>query len=217
MGMTALKIWRLIVPGVLILILILFVIQESFTDLAKTFTSFQSNDIVYTIIVVAVGVLYYILNIRKLLWNTYLNRVQNNIKNTLLSAYEQPLSTQQKAHLIEGRKLMIIFYHFIDNDKSLLEKAKRVRFNGLIWTSVIDLTIISVCGSLIFWVKFIIEANYYYLAMALILIILALVSFGLIQLTTRHHLSLSNEQLEIICQSYKTQLEDKINELLQNQ
>jgi len=214
MGMTALKIWRLIIPGILILILLLFVIQESFTDLTKTFTSFQSNDIAYTILVIAVGVFYYILNIRKLLWNPYLNRVQINIKNTLLSAYKKPLNKQQKAYLIEGRKLMIIFYHFIDNDKSLLEKAKRVRFNGLIWTSMIDLTIISSCGSLIFWVKLIIERHFYYLAMALILIILALVSFGLIQLTTRHHLSLSNEQLEIICQSYKTQLEDKINELL---
>lgn len=217
MGLTALKKWRLIVPGILIIILVLFIIQKSFSDFAETFISVQWNDIVYTILAIAIGVFYSILNIRKLLWNPYLNRVQTNIKDTLLSAYKQPLSNQQKAYLTEGRKLMIIFYHFIDNDKSLLEKAKRVRFNGLEWTSTIDLTIISFCGSLIFWVKLIIETNSYYLTMALILTILALVSFGLIQLTTRRHLSLSNEQLEIICQSYKQQLEDKINELLQNQ
>jgi len=217
MGLTALKKWRLIVPGILIIILVLFIIQKSFSDFAETFISVQWNDIVYTILAIAIGVFYSILNIRKLLWNPYLNRVQINIKNTLLSAYKQPLSKQQQAYLVDGRKLMIIFYNFIDNDNSLKEKAKRVRFNGLKWTSMIDLVIISFCGSLIFWVKLIIETNFYYLAMALILITLALVSFGLIQLTTRDHLSLSNEQLEIICQSYKTQLEDKINELLQNQ
>lgn len=214
MGMSGLKKWRLVVPGILIIIAVLFIIQESFSDFAQTYVSKPWNDITYTILAIAIGVFYSILNVRKILWNPYLNRVQTNIKNTLIRAYDQPLSAQQRAYLVEGRRLMIIFYYFIDNDNSLLEKAKRVRFNGLQWTSTIDLTIISSCGALIFWVKLIIETNAYYLTMALILTILTLVSFGLIQLTTRRHLSLSNEQLEIISQSYKQQLEDKINELL---
>ena len=217
MGMTALKIWRLIIPGIFILLLLLSVIQESFSELTITFTNFQLKDTIYTILVIAFGGLYYILHIRNLLWNPYLNRVQNNIKDTLLNPYKQQLNKQQENYLRDGRKLMHIFYHFIDNDNSLLEKAKRVRFNGLIWTSTIDLTIIAACGSLLFWVKFIIETNSYNLWMALMLLILALVSFGLIQLTTKHHLSLSNEQLEIICQSYRPKLEKEVYELLQNQ
>jgi len=214
MGITALKTWRLIIPGILILLLLLFAIQESFSGLTKTFTNFQPKDTIYTILVLAFGGLYYILKIRNILWNPYLNRVKNNIKDTLLSPFKQQLDKKQEDYLRDGRKLMIIFYHFIDNDNSLLEKAKRVRFNGLIWTSTIDLTIIAAFGSLLFWAKFIIEKNSYNLWGALICLALALVSFGLIQLTTKHHISLSNEQLEIICQSYKQQLKDKLYELL---
>jgi hypothetical protein len=112
---------------------------------------------------------------------------------------------------------MHIFYHFVDNDRSLSEKANRVRFNGLIWTSTVDLTIIAAFGSLIFWVKLIIERTSYDLWMAVILLVLSLFSFGLIQLTTKRHISLSNEQLDIICDLYRPELKEKMYELLKNQ
>ena len=213
MSVEALKRWRLIIPGILIVLLVLFAIQESFSE----FTNFQLKDTIYIIVVIAVGVLYYILNIRNLLWKPYFNRVQNNIKDTLLSPFEKQLDKQQEDYLRDGQRLLIIFWHFIDNDNSLVEKAKIVRFNGLIWTSTVDLTIIAACGSLLFWAKLIIVTNSYNLWMAVILLVLALVSFGFIQLMTKRHISLSNEQLETICQSYKPELERKVHELLQNQ
>jgi hypothetical protein len=52
--------------------------------------------------------------------------------------------------------------------------------------------------------------------MALVLIVLSLVFFGLIQLTTKRQIALSNEQLETILQSYKAELKNKIYGLLQN-
>ena len=103
MGMSGLKKWRLVVPGILIIIAVLFIIQESFSDFAQTYVSKPWNDITYTILAIAIGVLYSILNVRKILWNPYLNRVQTNIKNTLIRAYDQPLSAQQRAYLAEGR------------------------------------------------------------------------------------------------------------------
>ena len=217
MGMGALKYWRLVIPGIMVLILILFIVQDSFSELTKAFSDFQLKDTIYTIVVVAIGAFYYVLHIRNLLWNPYRNRVNSNIKERLISSCGIQISEQQSAYLKDGRILMDVFYHFIDNDNSLLEKAKRVRFNGLIWTSVVDLTIIAVVGSLLFWIKYFIETNSYNLWMALILLILAIVSFGLIQLATKHHLSLSNEQLDIICSSYRPELENKVNEKLSNQ
>ncbi len=214
MGMTSLKYLRLLIPGIMVFILILFIVQDSFSELSTAFANFQLKDTIYTIVVVAIGALYYILDIRYLLWKPYLNRVNNNIKDQLLNSYRLKLSEQQKANLRDSRKLMDAFYYIIGKDNSLLEKAKRVRFNGLIWTSTIDFTIIAAIGSLLFWVKIIIEINSYYLWMALILLISALVSFGFIQLTTKRHLSLSNEQLEIICSKYRTELEKEVNERL---
>jgi len=216
MSLEALNKWRLIIPGIFLLLLVLFAIQDSFSELTKTFTNFQLKYTIYIIVFIAAGVLYYILNIRDLLWKPYLDRVQNNIKDTLLRPFKKQLDKQQEDYLRDGLKLMIIFWHFIDNDNSLLEKAKRVRFNGLIWTSTIDLTIIAACGSLLFWVKLVIVRNSYNLWMAIIFLVLALVSFVFIQLTTKRHISLSDEQLETICQSYRPQLEGKVHELLQN-
>lgn len=220
MSMTTLKFFRLLVPGVLIFCLLVIAIQGDFHELIKLttdFSNFQSKDTIWMLIFIVIGVIYYILNIRDLLWNPYHKRVQNNIKDTLISPFKQQLSKQQIDYLKDGRKLMNVFYHFIDNDKSLAQKANRVRFNGLIWTSTIDLTIIATIGSLAFWFKLIFETSSYNLWMAIILLIIALISFGLIQLTTKRHILLSNEQLEIICQLHKENLQGKINELLQNQ
>lgn len=216
MSMNTLKYLRLFVPGILVFIIFILAIQESFdelVELTKTFSNLQLKGGIYIAIFIVLGAIYYIFNIRDLLWNPYHKRVQNNIKDTLIYPFRQELNEQQKDDLKEGRKLMNVFYYFIDNDNSLAQKANRVRFNGLIWTSTIDLTIIAVIGSLIFWFKLIFERNSYNLWMAVILLIVALICVGLTQLTTRRHISLSNEQLEIICQLHKEKLHEKINEL----
>lgn len=220
MSMTTLKFFRLLVPGILIVILLLIVIQDNLHELiefTKAFSNLQLKDTIFVAVFIGIGAIYYIINIRDLLWNPYHKRVQNNIKNTLISPFMQQFNKQQIDYLKDGRKLMNVFYHFIDTDNSLTQKANRVRFNGLIWTSTIDLTIIATIGSLAFWSKLIFEISSYNLWMAIILLIIALISFGLIQLTTKRHISLSNEQLEIICQLHKEKLQEKINELLQNQ
>lgn len=219
MSMKTLKVWRLLIPGILIVVLFLFIIPDNLDELSKlteTFTNFQFLDKIFGGAAVAIGAIYYILNIRNLLWNRYHKQVQDNIKNTLISPFKHQFSRQQENYLKDGRKLMHIFYYFIDNDKSSSEKAKRVRFNGLIWTSTVDFTIIAAVYSSIFWVKFIIEKGSYNLVMAIILLVLSLVSYHCIKLTTQKHISLSNEQLEIICQLYKPKLKVKLDEVLQN-
>jgi len=217
--MNTLKFFRLLVPGVLIVILFVLVIQDNLQELiefTKAFSNLQLKDTIFVGVFIVIGAIYYIFNVRDLLWNPYHKRVQNNIKNTLISPFNQEVNEQQREYLKGDRKLMNVFYYFIDNDNSLAEKAKRVRFNGLIWTSTIDLTIIAAIGSLVFWFKLIFEKSSYNFWMAMILLITAIIAFGFIQLTTKRHISLSNEQLEIICQLHRTKLKEKIDELLQN-
>lgn len=217
MSMVTLKYWRLLVPGILLILLFRVVIQDNFSDISKAFTSFQWEDSPSLGLSIIIGALYYIFKIRDPLWNPYHKRVQNNIKDTLIIPLISELDEQQRIYLKDGRKLMNVFYYFVDNDKSLSEKANRVRFNGLFWTSTVDLTIITAFGSLIFWVRLIIETDLFYLWMALILAGLSVASYGLIKLTTKRHISLSNEQLEIILQSHKPALKSRIYDLLGNQ
>ena len=220
MSITTLKFFRLLIPGILIVVLFLIFMTDNRHELiefTKVFSNFQLQDTIFVAVFLSIGAIYYILHIRNLLWNPYFKRVQNNIKNTLISPLGQEVNEEQKNYLKDGNKLMIVFYYFIDNDNSLAEKANRVRFNGLIWTSTIDLTIIAAFGSLILWGKLAFENTSYNIWMGIILFIIALISLGLIQLTTRHHISLSNEQLESICQAYETELKEKIYGLLQNQ
>lgn len=223
MEMGTLKFFRLLVPGILIFLLIILFLQNDFHELSqftRFFSDFQVMDTLYTVIFAFVGVLYYLLGIRNLLLKPYHERVQNNIKDKLISPFLGQLNKEQIAYLKQARRLMNIFYHFIDSDSSLTEKAKRVRFNGLIWTSTVDLTIISVLGASGFWIRLILETTQYNLVMAGSLSALVLISFGLIQLSTKRHLSLSDDQLEMICQKYKDEkdeLDRMINEVLQTQ
>jgi hypothetical protein len=83
MSIRTLKVGRLLIPGVLIIVLFLFVIQDNFdqlSELTKAFGNLQLEDTLIMGVVIVIGALYYILNIRNLLWNPYLMRVQNNIK-----------------------------------------------------------------------------------------------------------------------------------------
>jgi hypothetical protein len=188
---------------------------SSLLQLTKSFAEFQFSNTPYMLIVIIFGALYYILNIRDLLWNPYHERIKNNIKDTLIGPFKD-FNQKQISFLKEGRRLMYVFYYFVDNDNSLIQKAKRVRFNGLMWTSTIDLTIMATIGSFMFWFKVILERSSYDLIMAVGLLLVALISFGLIEVATRRHISLSNEQLEIICELHKEELQKRINELLQN-
>lgn len=188
---------------------------DEFKNISRIWTDFKTKDTLYIAIFFIIGAIYYICNIRNILWRPFLKKVQNNIKNKLLNPFKENLTSDQIKELKKDRKLMHIFYNFVDSDTSLTEKAKRVRFNGLIWTSTIDLAIISILGSIFFFMKLIFIKSNYDLIVALLLLLLSIISFVLIILTTKRHISLSNVQLDFICHIYKHQLNQKINESLQ--
>jgi len=67
MEMGTLKFFRLLVPGILIFLLIILVLQDDFSELSylvRVFSDFQVKDTRYTVVFVVIGVLYYILGIR---------------------------------------------------------------------------------------------------------------------------------------------------------
>jgi len=178
-------------------------------DLASLLDRFKSIQILGdSVAVVVLGALYRILDLRRFASRKSLRRVNNNIKDKLLDpCLKDSLISAAAGNLREGRALMHVFYKFIDRDPTLQEKAKRVRFNGLFWSSVADLTTIGAFGALTYWFAFMFTDRFHHLVMELGLGFVFLVAhFLLMPLVTRHHLDLSNEQLEFIVQNSRSEL-----------
>jgi len=111
---------------------------------------------------------------------------------------------------------MNIFYSFVDNDESLKQKSKVVMFNGLIWSSFIDLCILSCLAALSYSILSIFTSKSHYIILADLLFCFCFLSLICTSLLTRKHKTLSNEQLDIIAQTKKNEVELKIKEAIDN-
>ncbi len=219
MELKMLKRLRLLIPGILFLILILLFFIKDLYDVITSHLEFYNyfgkfENYIFIILIIFIGLLYYVFDIRYIIWKKHLELVRNNIKDKLLEPFRNNYSTDEINSLKKGRQLINIFYHFIDKDPSLKERAMSVRFNGFIWTSFIDLQIISFLGFIIFLIIFMIVKLNYYLYIAIALFFLSLISPVFINRLTKKHMLLGNKQLEMIHQSYKNELEQEINDLL---
>jgi Flp pilus assembly protein TadB len=118
-----------------------------------------------------------------------------------------------KDRLLKERTLMHVFYHFVDNDESLKDKAKDVRLNGLIWSSIADVIVISAVMLVLYVVGWFTLGRGHYLVMILVLVIAIIVGKVFLPKITRRHISLSDEQLEMIRLKYKPELRQKIHDV----
>jgi hypothetical protein len=218
MEYSALSFFRILIPGIMLFLFFMLLLTNDFNEIGNIsilIRDFKLKDTFYIVVFLIVGAIYYIFKIRNILWKPFYIKVQNNIKNKLLSPVIDKLTAAQKKKLKEKRKLINIFYHFVDLDASLKEKAKRIRFNGLIWSSCVDLSTISSLTAIAFLIKYLITGTKYNIIVFLFLILLAVTAILFIVILTNRHISLSNEQLDMICQIYKRQLEEKIFEQLE--
>lgn len=213
MGIKQLKTFRIIVPGLLVLLLIVFLQQDDF-NIIENIKEIQFKDGLYLIVVLIFGAIYYLLRFRSILWRFFNGRIQNNIRKKMISPFAKDYTEEEIDKINEKGKLMNAFYKIIDNDESLKEKSNNVRLNGLIWTSAMDMAIISALGAVVSWIMFFIQRHEYNSTLAWYLIIIAIISVILVEIATRRHISLSNEQLEMICQVHKDELKERLNECL---
>ena len=219
MNKETLKKWRLFIPGIIIFFLILLGLTNSKEELFaihKIFKTLEWNDSIYLGLVFIFGVIYYTLDIRWLVWHPFNAQIQENIKDKILNISKLKLLSSQWFNLKKDRVLMNIFYSFVDNDASLKEKSKVVMFNGLIWSSFIDLSILSCLAGLSYSILSIFTSKSHYVILAVILFCLCFLSLICTFLLTRRQKILSNEQLEIIAQTKKNEIELKIQEAIDN-
>jgi len=199
MNKEMLKTFRLIIPGILIVLFLLPIYQRelSIESLNKIKIIFDSRIII--ILGIVIGTLYYILNFRSWFFSKPVKKINDNIKYKLLKMCDNnPLILNKNKSLTTGRTLMIIFYRIIDNDESLKDIAKSVRLNGLIWSSIADVKATSLIVSFIYLILSWMSFKWLYFICGLALITTHIIAFFLMSLVTQKQLSLSNEQLENI-------------------
>jgi len=209
------------IPGIMFIISFLPLFLKDLT-LQSLGTSLKSIDgLQYLIIIFTFGAIYYIvdyiLGLQKYFFQKSRDKINDNIKNKLIKICNnvpEVLIVENK--LRKDRTLMHIFYHFIDNDESLKDKANGVRLNGLILSSLSDLAIISLLMIVIYFHFFIYFHNAKYLVLIAIALFAFLVSRLPIPKITEKHINMSNEQLEFIELIYRKDLQQKLKDISKN-
>jgi len=217
MELSTLKTYRKVVPGATIILFLvpayLFFIHPVFKidEIAKfAIGGFGA------VLAVIIGTCFSILNIRSLRIKKTHAEIITNIKNKLIeNGLTRTVDAEEKKRVIEGRRLIDVFYHFIDNDESLKEKSKLVRDNGLIWTSTADVAILGCFFTWLYFLLIIFFGAEPWLARGGLLIGFIGLLSGLIfhPLSVKKHIALGNEQLEFIFTNHKKELQKKINGL----
>jgi hypothetical protein len=199
---------RLLIPGILVIVFSIPLFQKtlSLELITNNIELYKKAGIVAVL-----GCIYYIFGIQKLAFSKPLKRINDNIKNKLIQISGLKVDKCQADLLTSDESLMHVFYHFIDNDKSLTEKAKSVRLNGLIWRSLADVKILSILFSVIYmvhnWIFYTLQSM---IAGVICIIIFTLVNYIFLPLTTKKHLSLSNEQIDFMAIYYGDDIKSKI-------
>jgi len=140
MDLNTLKKTRLLYPGFLTIVLAIVWLLENdnskMKDLVLNSVRLRFETVV-SVLILLVGVVYYALGIRSIIWKPAMKKVTDNINRRLLSiAGLEPsiqLSRSQKSSLENS-----VFYHFIDNDQSLTIKSANIKENGCLLSCTVD-------------------------------------------------------------------------------
>jgi Flp pilus assembly protein TadB len=221
MEISTLKTYRKIVPGGTFLIclipLLWFAYDFAIKDILELTTGqYGAISALCTISAFVVGALFNNLNIRSVINAKSHARIVGNIKEQLMrNGLTKEVSPEERDVVRSSERLMHVFYQFIDNDKSLSEKARLVRDNGLVWTSAADIAIVT----LFFCIIYLILIAYFGLnsilvfAFVLTLLVAAFLIWVVHPNAESQQIALSNDQIEFIVTHKKQELQNKVNGL----
>jgi hypothetical protein len=197
MEQTTLKYLRVLIPGIACYLGAFPFVKYYFGDAYHI----ESLDFAYvTVFSLLAGAVYYQINLQCLAMYPSHLLINKNILKRLIAIYGKRITPSQKTYLTSNQRYLHVFYRLIDSDESLKKKSYNVYFNGIFWTSSIDLFI--VC--MIFWLLYrfvfpqVTDASLF----SDVFLTLAVLSIILHVLSVRKHISLSNDQLSYI-ESFK--------------
>ncbi len=107
---------------------------------------------------------------------------------------------------------MDVFYSLVDSSESLKEKAKLVRDNGLLWSSVADAAVLGAVFAAFYLPCGLLMRDSGLIYAGLVSAAVAVVSkFGLHPTVERTHIRLSDDQLNFIETQMKDKAAEKVN------
>ena len=215
MELKSLKRTRMLFPGLYVVIQIILIVL-SLKDNSQAF----SEALKYTIkedmllpyaFVLLIGFIYYAFDCRDLLWSPILRKVWDNIYRRLFRTAKEKFPA--KLSEAQKRKMKRFFYGLIDDDHTLTIKSQLVMHNGAILTCVLDALILSVPFIILDIVLSVINSKVLVLALVINCVILFIGIFIRASLVKKH-ISLSNDQLDIIEDKYSAECSSTIKGII---
>jgi len=218
MSIKTLKILRLFIPGLMILVVILTIQNADLLELSKALQSIDlsRNDFNFYIMPIILGAIYYALGFRNLFFKKPIYSIQKNIRERLVSEFDddQDISIYSD-RLRKNKKILQVFYNFIDSNRSLTEKSNNVRINGLFLSSFADACVISIFAILIYGIILFFFPIFYYVFLLAISILTFITSYFLFMpRLTKLHISYSNEQIDFIIANLRDDLKKALVNLI---
>lgn len=154
---------------------------------------------VAVIIFLPLGYLYDLLQLRRLLNRASLERINRYVEDQLRLTLQPLVSIHDLQRAPVGdRRWMRLLYKQVDSDPTLTELAKRIRDNGIRWTTVADIAVIFIPGGVVLGLLGSFNSRTHIVLWALGLVLVGFAASLLIPTVERRHLALCQDQQDHI-------------------
>lgn len=213
MGGKGLKVVRFLVPAALLyLMLVLLCWATGWCELDLPTSVEQISK---SLLALALGAVYNIFHCREFANRQHFDDVNQNLVQKLT----EPFSGDARlSRGLSWSQIRSVFYHFVDNDKSL-EHQKNLAFaNGALWGSAADVRMVSTFGVVLMSLSMLLanlfgsstfnnaNATYVFFVFVLTFLLSALAS----RLTTRWHMEIGAQQVQHILLHHRQALQDNL-------
>jgi hypothetical protein len=213
MEKSTLKKIRLYAPGIISLVCVLPFLKLH--DL-KTVSDKIPESIFLSLLMLVVlilGVIYYAINIRDLLWRRFVQQCHKNVRAKMIDPFRRDSALRGVIDQLTDQEVMRIFYNMIDNDRSLSDQQNDVRFNGAVLTTIIDTILIISFFTIAYLITFLITDLPAFLWCMIVAVPLQSLLWFLKGRVSNKHIRYEDEQLGVIKQLHSS----RVRSLLQDQ
>jgi hypothetical protein len=196
---------RFLMPGLIIAVGCVAPLFFGTVHFAETIRT--NEKLLLWIVPPVVGVFYYLLHLRRYFMANPLEQIDGRIEDALLAPFNgHAVIGPAASQLRTSRRVMNIFYQFLDNDKSLTERAKGAYLNGLVLSSLADLRAITFLLLPVYLGAWIFTKNGDFGWYLLAAIGLHVIAIPLMKTATAKHISLGTNQTDYIVQFKRPEL-----------
>jgi len=206
MSQSTLKWLRLATPG--LIILVFYAILGRLTGLWLMSLPHNFKDALLSGNVLIPAGVYCLLPFRTWANQRYFDAVSENLRSKMVHASGLP----DEPAVYTWKALRGVFYHLVDNDRSLSKKASLAYFNGFIWTTCADIRVVAytyVCiAGFFYWIGF--KGS---MPAIVLFLTIATSSYVASAVATRRHKLIGDEQIEIIQLYHRDELRRSLEDI----